>query len=46
MGLAFMVEDGFGHDGTGGIASAEKENIVAHGAVARRIARDPSLCSG
>jgi len=23
-GLAFLVEDGFGHDGAGGIAGAEK----------------------
>lgn len=28
VGSAFLVQDGFGHDGAGGVAGAEKENVV------------------
>ena len=37
IGLAFLVEDGFGHDGTGRIAGAEKEDVAVHVVVSVQI---------
>ena len=35
--FAFLIENGFGHDGTGGIAGAKKQDVVAHAAVSAQI---------
>ena len=33
IGFVFLIEDGFGHDGTRGIAGAKKQDVVPHGVV-------------